>query len=152
MLASNFIATKHAPHPPHTRAMTQLPQAKIDQKDLTIVRLDLAHAYGSIHHRLMEKVLEHYINPDQIRHLIMNYFSDIQTICSCERFLFSWRTLKKGVVTGCTISVLKQEVQRQIRESVCQQKTLSTEIHIQAMRVLIHLDQQDWSKWPKRCL
>ncbi|XP_045174487.2 uncharacterized protein LOC123535800 [Mercenaria mercenaria] len=91
----------------HTSALTQLlHEARINHSDLTVVWLDLANAYGSIPHELIKKSLEHYHIPDHARSLIMNYFDNIHLRFSCSRFTTNWLQLQKGIVTGCTISVI----------------------------------------------
>ena len=91
----------------HTSALTQLlHEARIDHKNLTVVWLDLANAYGSIPHKLIETALRHYHIPDSARNLIMNYFNGINLRFSSNTFTTNWLQLEKGIVTGCTISVI----------------------------------------------
>ncbi|XP_052251742.1 uncharacterized protein LOC127858578 [Dreissena polymorpha] len=45
--------------------------------NLTVVLLDLANAYVSIPHQLIETALRHYHIPESARNLIMNYFNGI---------------------------------------------------------------------------
>jgi len=87
--------------------LTQLlHEARINQKDLTVVWLDLANAYGSMPHQLISEALLHYHIPDHAIKIIMNYFSRIQLRFSTADFTTSWIDLEKGIVTGCTISVI----------------------------------------------
>ena len=91
----------------HTSALTQLlHEARIDHKDLTVVWLDLANAYGSIPHQLIKTALQHYHIPDSARNLIMSNFSDIHLRFSCNEFTTNWIQLEMWIVTGCTISVI----------------------------------------------
>ena len=49
----------------HTSVISQLIQeAKVNKKDLTVVWLDLANAYGTIPHTLIEESLKHYHIPE----------------------------------------------------------------------------------------
>ena len=73
---------------------------------LTVVWLDLANAYGSIPHQLIRRALQHYHIPDHTSKLIMNYFDNIHLRFSCGNFNTNWLELQKGIVTGCTISVI----------------------------------------------
>ncbi|XP_060082190.1 uncharacterized protein LOC132561508 [Ylistrum balloti] len=91
----------------HTSAITQLiREAKINQRDLTVVWLDLANAYGSVPHQLIFKALEHYHIPDHIQKIVKSYFSNIRLRFTVREITTSWQTLEKGIVTGCTISVI----------------------------------------------
>ncbi|XP_060608354.1 uncharacterized protein LOC132760383 [Ruditapes philippinarum] len=91
----------------HTSALTQLlHEARINQKDLTVVWLDLANAYGSIPHQLILEALQHYHVPEQARNLVTSFFNNIHLRFSCSRFTTDWVPLEKGIVTGCTISVI----------------------------------------------
>ena len=63
----------------HTSALSHIiREAKVNQKDLTVVWLDLANAYGSIPHKLIETALKHYHIPDHVQQIINGYFSNIQ--------------------------------------------------------------------------
>ena len=63
----------------HTSAITQLiREAKAGKKDLTVVWLDLANAYGSIPHQLIYTALQHYHIPDQVQKIILNYLDGIK--------------------------------------------------------------------------
>ena len=91
----------------HTSALTHLlHEARINHKNLTVVWLDLANAYGSIPHQLIKVALQHYHIPDHASKLITSYFSNIHLRFSTESFETDWIELQKGIVTGCTISVI----------------------------------------------
>ena len=91
----------------HTSALSQIiREAKINQKDLTVVWLDLANAYGSIPHKLIETALKHYHIPDHVQQIINGYFSNIQLRFAVGEQSTPWIRLEKGIVTGCTISVV----------------------------------------------
>jgi len=62
----------------HTRAMTKLlHEAMIKHKDLTVVWLGLANAYGYIPHQLIQVAMHQYYIQDHVSNLIMNYFNNI---------------------------------------------------------------------------
>ncbi|XP_069139210.1 uncharacterized protein [Argopecten irradians] len=91
----------------HTSIITQLiREAKVNKKDLTVIWLDLANAYGTIPHMLIQEALEHYHIPEHFRRLIKSYFSGIHLRFTTKTFTTSWQELQKGIVTGCTISVI----------------------------------------------
>ncbi|XP_078621248.1 uncharacterized protein LOC144887724 [Branchiostoma floridae x Branchiostoma japonicum] len=89
----------------HTGVLTQLiREAKASNGDLTIVWLDLANAYGSIPHGLIQVALDHYHIPAKVKGMISSYFVGIQMRFRTADFTIQWQRLEKGIVTGCTIS------------------------------------------------
>lgn len=91
----------------HTSAISQLiREAKVNKSDLTVVWLDLANAYGSIPHKLIESALQYYHIPKHIQGMINAYFSGMKLRFMVGEKMTSWQRLEKGIVTGCTISVV----------------------------------------------
>ena len=91
----------------HTSAISQLiREAKVNQSDLTVVWLDLANAYGTVPHQLIETALKHYHVPSHIQGIIVKYLQDIKLRFKVGEKLTKWQNLEKGIVTGCTISVV----------------------------------------------
>ena len=90
-----------------TSAITQLiHEAKKGRKDLAVVWLDLANAYGSIPHQLIYKALQHYHVDGYIQKIITSYLDGIQLRFTVGDQLTRWQKLEKGIVTGCTVSVV----------------------------------------------
>lgn len=59
----------------HTGVVTQLIcEARESRGDLAVLWLDLANAYGSIPHKLVELSLSKYHVPEQVRNLILDYY------------------------------------------------------------------------------
>ena len=88
-------------------AITQLiHEAKTGRKDLTVFWLDLANAYGSIPHQLIYKALQHYHIDGHIQKITTSYLEGIQLRFTVEDLLTRWQKLEKGIVTGCTVSVV----------------------------------------------
>jgi len=148
----------------HTSALTQLlHEARINNKDLTVVWLDLANAYGSIPHQLIKEALQHYHIPTNAENLITSYLNNINLRFSCEGFTTKWIPLEKGIVTGCTISVIlfimgmNMIIKTAERESrgpktnsgihlpsnrgFMDDMTITTETHIQTRWILKALDE-----------
>ena len=101
----------------HTSALTQLlHEARINHKNLTLVWLDLANAYGSIPHQLIQEALKHYHGPEQARSLIRSYYSNIRLRFSCKNYTTSYRGFMDDL-------------------------TITTESHIQARWILKTLDE-----------
>ncbi|XP_052237947.1 uncharacterized protein LOC127849270 [Dreissena polymorpha] len=81
-------------------------EAKVNKSDLTVVWLDLANAYGSIPHKLIESALQYYHIPEHIQGMINAYFSGMKLRFMVGEKMTAWQRLEKGIVTGCTISVV----------------------------------------------
>ncbi|XP_057673103.1 uncharacterized protein LOC130904394 [Corythoichthys intestinalis] len=89
----------------HIGVLNQMIQeAKVSKSNLTVVWLDLANAYGSIPHNLIDKAMEHYHIPHHIRGMITSYLRGFKFRFKTVHFTTQWQDLEKGIVTGCTIS------------------------------------------------
>ncbi|XP_061902037.1 uncharacterized protein LOC133649222 [Entelurus aequoreus] len=90
----------------HTGVVTQLiREARENRGDLTVLWLDLANAYGSIPHKLVELSLSRYHVPEKICNLILDYYNNFSLRVSSGTSTSDWHRLEKGIITGCTISV-----------------------------------------------
>jgi len=91
----------------HTSMLTQmLEEARAGKKDLAIVWLDLENAYGSVPHQLIKTALAKYHIPEQARRVITQYLDGLQIRFTVNGMTTSWQNLERGIVTGCTISVI----------------------------------------------
>ncbi|XP_048863711.1 uncharacterized protein LOC125738598 [Brienomyrus brachyistius] len=91
----------------HTGVITQLiREAREGKGDLAVLWLDLANAYGSIPHKLVETTLDHHYIPDKIKDLILNYYGNFRLRVTSGSITSNWYRLEKGIITGCTISVI----------------------------------------------
>lgn len=96
----------------HTGMVTQLiREARESRGDLAILWLELANAYGSIPHKLVELSLSRYRVQEKIRNLILNYYKNfslrvssgplnIRVASSGERHHYRLRELCVPVCTG----------------------------------------------------
>ncbi|XP_063058826.1 uncharacterized protein LOC134452393 [Engraulis encrasicolus] len=91
----------------HTGVVTQLiREAREGKGDLTVLWLDLANAYGSIPHKLVEvALLQHHV-PTKVIDLILDYYSNFRLRVTAGSGTSDWHRLEKGIITGCTISVI----------------------------------------------
>lgn len=90
----------------HTGVLTQLIRdAREKKSDLTVLWLDLANAYGSMPHKLVEEALKRHYVPSSICGLISDYYNNFQSRVSA-RIVSEWHTLEKGIITGCTLSAV----------------------------------------------
>ena len=91
----------------HTSVLTKIIQDAKDTKgDLTVLWLDLANAYGSIPHQLVDLTLERYHVPEKFRIILQHYFNNFKMRFNVDDYTTSWQRLEVGIVTGCTISVV----------------------------------------------
>lgn len=63
--------------------------------------LDLANAYGSIPHKLIELDLHHNPVPKKIKDLILDYYNNFRMRVRKIRMALP----REGKITGCTISI-----------------------------------------------
>ncbi|KAI8506911.1 hypothetical protein Bbelb_153500 [Branchiostoma belcheri] len=90
----------------HTGVVTQLiREARESKGNLAVLWLDLANAYGSIPHKLVEAALTRHHVPEAIRNLILDYYSNFWLRAGSNSATSAWQRLEKGIITGCTISV-----------------------------------------------
>lgn len=90
----------------HTGVVTQLlSEAKEGKGDLVVLWLDLSNAYGSTPHKLVEETLRRHRVHNKINKLILDYNNNFQMRVSSGSITSKWHRLKKGIITGCTISV-----------------------------------------------
>ena len=91
----------------HTSILSQLiREAKAEKKNLVVTWLDIANAYGSIPHDVIMKALRRAHVPENTRQLIESYYSDVKIRFTTKEFTTSWQRLEKGIITGCTLSVI----------------------------------------------
>ena len=81
-------------------------EAKKEKSDLSVVWLDLANAFGSVPHQLLQKSMEHFWIPPEIQTLLMTYYDKFIMRFSTDEYTTNWQRLEIGVAAGCTISVI----------------------------------------------
>lgn len=148
----------------HTSAISQLiREARVNKRDLTVVWLDLANAYGTIPHQLIEESLEHYHVPESIQKVLKSYLRNINLRFALNENVTDWQRLEKGIVTGCTVSValfimgmnmIIKAADRETRGPLTEagvrlppnrgfmdDLTITTETHVQARWILTALEE-----------
>ena len=68
--------------------------------------LDLANAYGSIPHKLVDLTLKICHIPAMVREMLQYYFNNYIMRFTVADYTTAWQKLKVGIITGCTISVV----------------------------------------------
>ncbi|XP_060938981.1 uncharacterized protein LOC133018922 [Limanda limanda] len=90
----------------HTGVVTQLiREARENKGNLSVLWLDLANAFGSIPHKLVQLTLRKHHVPSRCRDLIADYYSNFRMRVSSGAITSSWHKVEIGIITGCTISV-----------------------------------------------
>ena len=85
----------------HTGVLTQLlREAKENKGDLTVLWLDLANAYGSMPHKLVEEALTRHHVPPSVCDLIADYYKNFRLRACSSSVTSEWQTLEKGIITG----------------------------------------------------
>ncbi|KAJ8346703.1 hypothetical protein SKAU_G00281040 [Synaphobranchus kaupii] len=84
----------------------QIQTAKKEGKDLHVLFLDLANAFGSVPHSLLWTAFEFFQVPTTITSLVKHYFQDLQFCLTTSDFTTAWQLLEVGIMAGCTISPL----------------------------------------------
>ena len=91
----------------HTAILSQLiREAKAEKKGLVVVWLDIANAYGSIPHNLIQIALRRAHAPEGFCKLVESYYADMNIRFTTNEFTTEWQKVEKGIITGCTISVI----------------------------------------------
>ena len=81
-------------------------EARENKGDLAVLWLDLANTYGSIPHKLVEEALNRHHVPKKFRDLILDYYANFHLRVYFGTTTSDWHKLGKGIITGCTISVI----------------------------------------------
>ena len=74
--------------------------------ELHVIWLDLENAYGSVRHPLIEKALDFFWIPEDIRKLISGYNKCTYMRFSNAKYSTNWQKLNIGIMMGCGISPL----------------------------------------------
>ena len=91
----------------HTAILSHLiAEAKRSKSDLVSTWLDIANAYGSIAHILLQVALERAHVPVEVCDLVRSYYERVEIRFTTKEFTTQWQRVEKGIITGCTMSVI----------------------------------------------
>ena len=91
----------------HTAILSQLiREAKAEKKGLVVTWLDIANAYGSIPHSLIKLALRRAHVPEEFCNLVESYYGNVKIRFTTKNFTTDWQRVEKGIITGCTLSVI----------------------------------------------
>lgn len=68
----------------------QIQSSKREKKDLYVVWLDWANAYGSIPHQLTTYAQDYFYIPENIKAKVMSYFQDFQMCLALQNVTSCW--------------------------------------------------------------
>ena len=79
-------------------------RAKEGKRNLDVIWLDLANAYGSVPHQMIQLSLSMYHVPEEICRMLETYFAGFQMRFSAKEYTTDWINLEVGIAMGCTVS------------------------------------------------
>ncbi|KAK3720950.1 hypothetical protein RRG08_047516 [Elysia crispata] len=79
-------------------------RAKSEKLNLDVIWLDLANAYGSVPHQMIQLALRMYHVPEDIQVMLDDYFSGFRMRFSTNSYTTDGINLEIGITMGCTIS------------------------------------------------
>ncbi|KAK3769751.1 hypothetical protein RRG08_046858 [Elysia crispata] len=79
-------------------------RAKSEKINLDVIWLDLANAYGSVSHQMIQLALKMYHVPKDIQVMIDDYFSVFRMRFSTNSYTTDWINMEIEIAMGCTIS------------------------------------------------
>ena len=80
--------------------------AKQSKRSLAIAWLDIANAYGSVHHALLQFSLAHYHAPPEFCRLLQSWYTDLSATISSSEWSTPPVPLRIGVYQGYPLSVV----------------------------------------------
>ena len=89
----------------HLKLLAMLEEARTKHKSIAICWLDIANAYGSVHHNLIRFALEHYHAPAHFTDIISNLYTGLTGIVRTKQWTSSPFHLGIGVFQGDPLSV-----------------------------------------------
>ena len=108
----------------HTAILSQLiKEAKEGKKDLVVVWLDIANAYGTIPHSLIMQSLRKAHVPEEVCELVESYYSDVAIRFTTRNFTTEWQKVEQGIITGCTLSVILFALAMTLLVASCKKET-----------------------------
>ena len=77
-------------------------KAKSEKLNLSVVWLDLANAYGSEPHQMIQLALRMYHVPEDIQ-VMLDKFNGFRMRFSINSYTTDWINLEIGIAMGCTV-------------------------------------------------
>lgn len=83
-----------------------LRNAKTHQRQIVVAWIDLANAYGSVRHNLIQFALSWYHVPDHIQHLIFDYYNKLMAKIQTPDWSTGFFLFDIGLFQGCVLSTI----------------------------------------------
>ena len=80
--------------------------AKREMKELHVIWLDLANAYGSVLHNCIRLALKFFHIPEKVAEILMQYFGNVFMRFTTTNYTTGWQALEVGIMMGCVFSPL----------------------------------------------
>ena len=91
----------------HTFALLEaLRDAKESHRQIIITWLDLANAYGSVRHNLIQFALNWFHIPKQIQEIIFDYYDKICVFIKTKNWTTGFFLFDIGLFQGCVLSTI----------------------------------------------
>ena len=99
--------------------------ARQQKRSLAVAWLDIANAYGSVHHSLIQFSLAHYHAPPEFCHLLQSWYSGLSATISTDAWSTDTVPLEIGVYQGDPLSVvIFLTVMNTLSDTLCSRKDL----------------------------
>ncbi|GFN82187.1 reverse transcriptase [Plakobranchus ocellatus] len=89
-------------------------RAKSEKLNLDVIWLDLANAYGSVPHEMIQLALRMYHVPEVMQVMLDDCFIRFRMRFSTNNYTTSWINLEVGIAMGCTISPILFEMAMEV--------------------------------------
>jgi hypothetical protein len=83
-----------------------LREAKEEQRQIVVACIDLANAYGSVRHNLIQFALNWYHVPPDIQKLIFNYYNKLMANVQTKEWSTGFFLFEIGLFQGCVLSTI----------------------------------------------
>ena len=79
-------------------------RAKREKKELHIIWLDLANAYGSVPHNCIKFALKFFHIPQKMTDILIQYFGNVFMRFTTTNYTMGWQALEVEIMMGCVVS------------------------------------------------
>ena len=90
----------------YTKLCGAIGDAHKNHRSVTVCWLDLANAYGSVHHGLIDYSLQHYHAPFCLRKVVSHLYTNLSATIMCAKWMTQPIPLNVGVYQGDPMSVV----------------------------------------------
>ena len=78
-------------------------KAKTNKKDVDVIWLDFANAYGSVPYQMIRLSLQLYHIPEIMSKMLGTYFDGFLMWFTTKDYTTNWKRLEVGIVMGCSV-------------------------------------------------